>query len=150
MIASIHAVAGDSSTTYQRILSLGACVPCITTFVPITIATTSALLATQPVMPMYTVEDLEKLKVVQLIKICRLYNIRTGACKANTITNIVTCSTSLNTNLGQLLQLANHIRDHPLSDPAPLHNVYKKHFNYVDLIDRKWYEVEEHHGNHNW
>jgi hypothetical protein len=37
-----------------------------------------------------------------------------------------------------------------VEDPAPIHLFYQSHFNYVDLVDRSWNAVEEHHPNHDW
>jgi hypothetical protein len=35
-------------------------------------------------------------------------------------------------------------------DPAPIHDFYRLWFNLIDLCDKKWYSVADHHGNHYW
>jgi hypothetical protein len=35
-------------------------------------------------------------------------------------------------------------------DPAIIHNFYRAYFNLVDIADRYWNEVEEHHHHQNW
>ena len=35
-------------------------------------------------------------------------------------------------------------------NPAPAHVFYKDWFNLVDLVDRRWYSVEEHHQHQSW
>lgn len=35
------------------------------------------------------------------------------------------------------------------SNPLP-HELYKRTFNYIDLLDRKWYSVNESHLHNNW
>jgi hypothetical protein len=37
-----------------------------------------------------------------------------------------------------------------LLDPPSLHDFYRSWFNLVDLADRKWYSVENHHQQQNW
>jgi len=45
----------------------------------------------------------------------------------------------------QLETLKNSFSTDNLADPAPLHEFYQDYFNLVDLVDRYWCEVEEHH-----
>ncbi len=33
---------------------------------------------------------------------------------------------------------------------ATAHEFYRKWFNLIDLIDKKWYSVSDHHGIHSW
>jgi len=37
-----------------------------------------------------------------------------------------------------------------LADLTPLHEFYWDYFNLIDLVDRYWYKVEEHHHHKQW
>jgi hypothetical protein len=52
--------------------------------------------------------------------------------------------------MSQLEALQSHIGSNFLQDPAPIHQAYHSHFNLVDLADRYWNAVEDHHHNHSW
>lgn len=49
-----------------------------------------------------------------------------------------------------LIQLEKMTDTFYLPNSAPLHDLYGKHFNLVDLADRSWYKVNEAHANLSW
>lgn len=38
---------------------------------------------------------------------------------------------------------------HKFTSKGPLHQQYKRNFNFVDLLNKRWYSVEDRHG-HKW
>ena len=42
------------------------------------------------------------------------------------------------------------LKDSRFPDPAPLHDFYKEWFNLIDIGNKKWYAVADHHPNHLW
>lgn len=146
-MASSHTVidAKTQNRVYQQILSSG--------YNGVTQAQEQLPVDDQPqvgsmTMPIF--ENLNQMKVDELKDICKKYNIKQGKNKVITIKNITARSTTLNRDIGELNLLKKSLVTMHLSDPAPLHDFYRSWFNLVDLVDRKWYAVEEHYPNQNW
>jgi hypothetical protein len=36
------------------------------------------------------------------------------------------------------------------SNSSPIHNLYRDRFNLIDILDRYWGEIKDHHGNQQW
>ena len=49
-----------------------------------------------------------------------------------------------------LQKVHKYVEKEAFPDPSPIHTFYRSHFNYVDLADKKWYKVSDHHGNWKW
>jgi hypothetical protein len=146
-IASSHTlVDSNRSTTHQQILSNGF----EASFTTNSSNNNNLVSETQSSMPIFTKETLVQMKVDQLKEICRKYNIKQGKNKASLIDNIVARSTTLHQNINELTVLKQKICSTWLPDPPPLHDFYRSWFNLVDLADRKWYSVENHHQQQNW
>lgn len=77
-------------------------------------------------------------------------NIRTGRTKVDTIQNILRRSNSLHQNADEVEKLIKSVETHWNSNSSPVHEFYREWFNLVDLSDRRWYSVEEHHSIHHW
>lgn len=101
-------------------------------------------------MPVFQLDALQAMKVDQLKKICKEYNIRYGKKKDQLVQNIYNRSATMHQDVTAVERMMTSIQTTSLADPAPLHNCYKQWFNLVDLVDRRWYAVEEHHGRHQW
>jgi len=56
-------------------------------------------------------------------------------------------SNTMNHNLNIVMAVQKSLFTTNLADPAPMHVFYRDYFN---LIDRRWYAVEEHHHHQNW
>lgn len=61
------------------------------------------------------------------------------------INNITNRSSTINQKANQFDTLKNALETDFKPDPAPPHIFYRAWFNLVDLVDKKWYSVEEHH-----
>jgi hypothetical protein len=101
-------------------------------------------------IPFYQRETLEKMTVAQPRNICIKENIKRGKTKAHLINNIFARSETVHQRYGEMEELKKQIRALSFENPGPPHQLYRAFFNLVDLADRKWYEVEDHHGNHSW
>jgi len=152
VIASIRV--NHDGTTYQRVFSNGwnasqaETLPTATTSEP---AQPNSVVPPIPTdMPRFSQETLEKMKVVDLREICKLYNIKTGRKKTDTIQNILKRSNSLNTNVSQLENLLKYTENTWKTDSPPIQDFYRECFNLVDLSDKRWYSVEEHHPYQHW
>ena len=88
--------------------------------------------------------------VNKLRTICKTYNIRQVKKKAQFVENIFQRSEYLYKHSSALDKLQNYIQKQYLNDPAEIHDLYKDYFNLVDLADRHWYSVEEHHRHQKW
>lgn len=86
-------------------------------------------------MPVFTKDTLQKMTVEELRKICKKYKIKVGKAKAGYVDNIMKRSDTLHTNSNQVATLQTSLSQEYLSDPAPLHDFYRDHFNLVDLVD---------------
>lgn len=73
-----------------------------------------------------------------------------GKKKADYVANIFARSQVLHVHQHALDALQQHIKSEYLEKPGPIHVLYKEYFNLVDLVDRRWNSVEEHHPNHKW
>ena len=96
-------------------------------------------------MPLFSREVLQAMKVRELRALCKKYNIKSGKNKAGYVDNIALRSETMNKQLSEVETLYHHVQHNSLKDPAPPHKFYREHFNAVDLADRKWYAVEDHH-----
>jgi hypothetical protein len=102
------------------------------------------------VMPRFTKEVLGKMTIEKLRGICQAYKIKQGKKKEQYVQNIFLRSETLHMRAGQVESLLQAVKSEFLPDPAPLHDFYRDYFNLVDLADRRWYSVEEHHKHHRW
>jgi len=145
IIASVHVATDDRGNKgHQQILASG----WTATVRPESNA--AATSANTPTMPHYTAEALGKLKVVELRQICKKYGIKQGKKKANFVEIIAQRSATVHQHASKVERLQSTLKTRNLPDPAPLHNFYREYFNLVDLADRRWYTVEEHHKHQRW
>lgn len=103
-----------------------------------------------PEMPRFTREALRDLTVAEMRDICKHYNIKQGGLKEQFVENIFQRSETLHKHSGDVARLQHYIQKKFLLDSAPIHDFYKEYFNLVDLADRRWYSVEEHHAHQKW
>lgn len=101
-------------------------------------------------MPLFTKEALMQMKVDELRAICKKYNIKQGKKKEQFANNIVKRSETVHQHQTVIDQICEEIEENSLIDPAPAHDFYRDWFNLVDLADRRWYEVEDHHAHQSW
>lgn len=155
-LASCSKVADNSSgkATYQHILST-AFLPTPPTTIPAAAADTlePSIAHTNPpstMMSVYEKTTLEKMKIDQLREICVRYNIKQGKLKANLVDNISTRSQTVHRQYEEVERLTKDVRGNFHQIPGPAHNFYRAYFNLVDLADRKWNAVADHHGNRIW
>jgi len=101
---------------------------------------------------LFTKQELMKEKNADLKAKCRKYNIVMGleSNKEELVAKIVSCNRTINTQWAAIHNLFKVLKRPVLKDLAPLHNFYGSHFNFDNLIDHKWYAVEECHSNHSW
>lgn len=149
--ASCHAIVTEKGDkAYQYILStLGNATPIMYPQQVQDIAS-APVDPTATQIPLYTVETLNKMTILDMKEICRNYNIKHGRKKEDFVRLILARSVSMNRDRSLIKDMATHIATNATHDPAPLHNFYKSHFNFIDLNDRHFYAVRDHHGNHNW
>ena len=102
-------------------------------------------------MPVFEENILKQMKIEDLKNVYQRWNIRQGNHKDQDISNIVSRSTAIHQQYNHLESLKKSIETQWNPIPAPPHFFYHSHFNLIDLLDRKWNSVEEHHHqNHHW
>jgi hypothetical protein len=145
-VASLHTAQDKGKTTHQQLLSSG-----WSAFAKVLVnADSSASSGVPPLMPKFTKDTLSKMTVKELHDICKKYHIKVGKAKAGYVHNIVQRSDTLHKDSDLVESLQRSLHDQYMADPAPLHDFYKDNFNFVDLADRRWYSVEEHHQHQRW
>ena len=70
--------------------------------------------------------------------------------KPEIIQNILRRTEYIYSKVSSIEQIKRFIKCQQYIKPAPAHDVYVNHFNFIDKIDRYWYSVQETHGNHRW
>lgn len=139
----------EDSSTYQRVLSTG-------WYVDTESCTEeeeeeeSSDSSDESNIVLFSKETLEEKKVKELREICKKYGIKTGRRKADTIANILKRSNLVNRELSAVEKMVKNFQTAKTDSEAPLNEFYRRWFNLVDLADRRWYSVEEHHKNNNW
>jgi hypothetical protein len=101
-------------------------------------------------MPAFTEDALKLMKVDELANICRKWQIPPGKTKVARIANILARSAIIHQQRNQLEELERYIKTKFSVAPGPPHAYYLSQFNLIDLANRKWNAVEEHHQNHHW
>ena len=129
---------------YQQIISSAATGA---TFLQETATSSTSQLSS---MPSFSPTALRALSVEQLREICRTYNIKQGKKKEDFVQTISARSATVHTQRSAVEKVLEDIRQPPTPDPSPFHDLYRESFNLVDLLDRRWYSVEEHHGHQSW
>jgi hypothetical protein len=103
-----------------------------------------------PSIPVFTRETLITMTVEQLKEICRKYNIKTGKTKEMIVDNILKHVATVHRSHIALETLRMRTKTISTPDPAIIHNFFCVYFSLVDIADRYWNEVEEHHNHQNW
>lgn len=147
IVASVHAATDDKGgLVHQQLLSTG--------FKAIAVdqieAEDEPEKEKESDMPRFTREALQSLTVDKLKTLCKTYNIRQGKKKVQFVENIFQRSEIIHKHSSALDKLHNSVQSDYLNDPAEIHDLYKEYFNLVDLADRRWYSVEEHHRHQKW
>jgi len=101
-------------------------------------------------MPIFSRDALNKQTVEKLKAICVKYNIRLGKLKDDYIDRILKRSGVIEKKSDKVELMINQLKNEALPDPAPINMFYHKNFNLVDMANRRWNSVEEHHHNHQW
>jgi len=105
---------------------------------------------TKEKIPLFEKNVLLNMTNIELKEICTKYNISHGKNKAALVNNILMRSNTMNEKEEEYISLQKEIKNTWLLNPAPLHDFYCSQFNLIDLIDKRWNSVEEHHPNHAW
>jgi hypothetical protein len=83
--------------------------------------------------------------VQQIKEICRKYNIKTRKLIEIIVDNIHKRVATVYRSCTALEALQMRIKTTSIFDPAIIHNFYCSYFNLVNIVDRHWNAVEEHH-----
>ena len=102
------------------------------------------------IIPEFAPGQLEKMTVAQLTEVCKTYNIRKGSKKAEYVSNIRVRVQHLREHIDVQATLERNLQSCSFSTDPPVNDFYRNFFNLVDLSDRRWYSVEEHHPIHQW
>ena len=78
------------------------------------------------------------------------WGIRAGSRKELTMTAILTRVAIVHRQFGQVEQVKRDLEAKRFVRDAKVHDFYAQHFNCVDLANRRWYSVEEHHHHNRW
>lgn len=153
-IASSHTIVEKGKKTFQHIISSAfTCRPLLGDLSALPSSSTSTTpfpSSSSSSIPDYKKEDLCKRSVAELQKICEKYKIRRGRKKDEYVYNIMKRVYSVHQQLSQAQMLQDFLDKRWHRDPAKLHDFYSLHFNVIDLVNRRWHSVEEHHGHHHW
>jgi hypothetical protein len=91
--------------------------------------------------PPYTRAYLDTLTVgIMTEQILKKYNIRKGKTKSHTITLILQRLSPTQEERTLRDITLSHIKETQFPSPSPLTTYYKTHFNYIDRLDRLWYQ----------
>lgn len=101
-------------------------------------------------MPIYERGPLTQLTVAQLREICAKENIKRGKTKAALIDNILARSATVHQEYERVESIKRRVLTDHLPIPGPAHQFYRAFFNLIDLADKKWNAVADHHGNQHW
>ena len=101
-------------------------------------------------IPLFTKESLTQMKGVDLKEICKRWGIRSGNRKLYTVSAILRRVAIIHRNRSKIEQLKEDLVRKRFESVAKVHVLYKEHFNWVDLADRRWGSVEEHHHHRSW
>ena len=71
------------------------------------------------------------MKVVVLKEICHKWHIKSGGKKADTIGNILSHVSTAHQEFGAVQKMERVLESTKLKDPAPLHDFYLLHFNWL-------------------
>jgi hypothetical protein len=93
---------------------------------------------------------LTALTTKQLRDICTRWNVRAAARKSDIIENILSKVKLQHVALSNEQEMRRALTERAFKGNGPLHESYKDNFNLVDLIDRQWNAVEEHHHHRDW
>jgi hypothetical protein len=159
LVASVHCgVDGDGHRTYQNVLSTN-----WTCEVPAPQADQQSQPAPQgepqalvvraaaKIIPRYTRDTLKGQKLAELKEICKVHIIRpSGTRKEDVIAGIMARVEIVHKKLSSVEEMSNILLKHWFKGAGPLHMAYKDNFNWVDLTDRAWNAVEEHHYYKHW
>lgn len=105
------------------------------------------------VIPRYTIDQLSSLSLHQLKEICHTHTGTAPTTKPVCIRRILDNVSMTYVNASEIEHLEAvrlHSSAHPQSQVATVNSFYRSHFNYVDLLDRKWYSVDDSHIHQNW
>lgn len=117
--------------------------------VPHPIATSNS--TNQRTLPNFTETTLSSYSVKELRQICKSFNIKMGPRKSLLVQNILVRTATVHRNTSQVDQIMSRVlASCSTRKDTPLHDLYGKYFNLVDLVDRRWNEVEEKHIHHQW
>ena len=155
MVASVHCGEADGrGRTLQRILSSNWELPVAPHQFPSAECPggddDKEVEGSDQVIPTYSRETLEGHTVVQLKEICRKWGIKPAVGKEAIIQGIVTRVEIVHKKHSDVEAMERILGSQYFHGDGPLHQVYKSHFNWVDLADRSWNMVEEHHPHRDW
>lgn len=157
LVASVHcSTDGAGQRTYQHVLSTNWTMQASPQQPePGTPVVVEAAAAAAPsggsIIPQYTRETLNGFALATLKDICRAHNIRPVANrKSDYIDSILERVAVVHRHFSEVEKTCHLLRTHWIKGNGPLHDFYGEHFNLVDLVDRAWNSVEEHHHYRDW
>ena len=101
-------------------------------------------------MPLYSYDELMKLKVVELKELCKKFNVKPGKRKPSTVQSLVRRSENLNSDMTLVRKVSKYLKETSFSGMSPGNELYRAGFNPVDLADRLHARVKSGHGIRNW
>ena len=101
-------------------------------------------------IPQYTRKYLATQHLPELREICKRWGIRAPTRKEDIITNILTRVSVIHRQLSEIDEISRNLKTRWFRGEGPLHTFYAEHFNWVDLADRYWNTVEDHHHYNDW
>jgi len=113
-------------------------------------AEAAAMQSTVNKIPQYTRETLNGQTLAELKAICKTHNIRSGSRKEDVINSILARVEVVHRKFSEVEKMHHTLTEHWFKGDGPLHITYKENFNWVDLVDRAWNAVEEHHLYQHW
>jgi len=158
LVASVHCnTDGGGQRTYQHVLSTNWTLqasphrPEPDAPVAMEVAEAAAALSGDAIIPQYTRETLDGFTLETLKDICKAHNIRPVANrKSDYIDSILERVAVVHRQFSEVEKTCLLLRTHWIRGNGPLHDFYGEHFNLVDLDDRAWNAVEEHHHYRGW
>ena len=105
---------------------------------------------TTDLIPLFEQDTLLTLKTKELKQTCEKYNIKKGKKKAEYVENILKRVRSVHVERTSSQNSEEQLKNSIISSESIIHNFYRSHFNLIDLLDRRWNSVEEHHAHRSW
>ena len=88
--------------------------------------------------------------IKEVREICHKWGVRSGGNKQNLVQHLLDRVVVVHKKFSEVQEVEHTLQASPFIDPAPIHDFYLQHFNWVDMADKEWQTTEENHHHQHW